>query len=130
MFPLVQLPKKFKGSVLLFWFAGEWFPLVQLPKKFKGSTTRSRTEEEQFPLVQLPKKFKAKVFIVDEYNEEMFPLVQLPKKFKGPGSETPATQSFYTPLFAGGINFCKQMGIYRNKRLWKTAEAYSYQRLR
>ena len=34
------------------------FPLVQLPKKFKGSSISQSNSVEGFPLVQLPKKFK------------------------------------------------------------------------
>ena len=34
------------------------FPLVQLPKKFKGLCGRERMTTLEFPLVQLPKKFK------------------------------------------------------------------------
>ena len=47
------------------------------------------------------------VGVLNEGIAARFPLVQLPKKFKGPGSKTLVTQSFYTPIFAGGINFCE-----------------------
>ena len=36
LFPLVQLPKKFKEQALAYPRWGYWFPLVQLPKKFKA----------------------------------------------------------------------------------------------
>jgi len=36
-FPLIQLPKKFKGEYIEKLPNGEYmFPLIQLPKKFKG----------------------------------------------------------------------------------------------
>ena len=62
MFPLVQLPKKFKVlSMLVILSIGFlWFPLVQLPKKFKeNEELKQRVDTLSFPLVQLPKKFKA-----------------------------------------------------------------------
>ena len=41
MFPLVQLPKKFKDSTKPgVYHQGTVFPLVQLPKKFKAVVTR------------------------------------------------------------------------------------------
>jgi len=35
------------------------FPLVQLPKKFKAHPSNFHPSADLFPLVQLPKKFKA-----------------------------------------------------------------------
>ena len=61
MFPLVQLPKKFRGNAnrVVVWSACQ-FPLVQLPKKFRGQQARNIFElDGGFPLVQLPKKFRA-----------------------------------------------------------------------
>jgi len=93
--------------LLLLLFPVFWFPLVQLPKKFKGfcvlgfvhhrsPVSISSTSEEvqrlakqplpnwetEFPLVQLPKKFKAVLWDAMSLKEQRFPLVQLPKKFK------------------------------------------------
>ena len=83
-FPLIQLPKKFKGDFTSRCPAYAGFPLVQLPKKFKDQLTKKpflfRTGE--FPLVQLPKKFKEYLFFDQDENYAKFPLVQLPKKFK------------------------------------------------
>jgi len=62
VFPLVQLPKKFKALLC----KGHKqqptvFPLVQLPKKFKGLRPLPNCCYMWFPLVQLPKKFKVVV---------------------------------------------------------------------
>ena len=63
MFPLVQLPKKFKEEIPIEVKIGEKFPLVQLPKKFKDfqdvQDLQIDVSNSEFPLVQLPKKFKA-----------------------------------------------------------------------
>ena len=82
------------------------FPLVQLPKKFRDdrcvpkmeglhSVSISSTSEEvqsiddatvkvsvAFPLVQLPKKFRAFCLALIDWQVVAFPLVQLPKKFR------------------------------------------------
>ena len=59
------------------------FPLVQLPKKFKEEICSEDRDVIEFPLVQLPKKFKGYTkYILWVSLGIAFPLVQLPKKFK------------------------------------------------
>jgi len=60
------------------------FPLVQLPKKFKVQNAKPKPIIRllKFPLVQLPKKFKADPGYKAPQHINAFPLVQLPKKFK------------------------------------------------
>ena len=58
------------------------FPLVQLPKKFKVSLKAMTPAPYAFPLVQLPKKFKVLMGEIRRHEQAWFPLVQLPKKFK------------------------------------------------
>ena len=107
MFPLVQLPKKFKAALVKFCRElGRMFPLVQLPKKFKEIYTDhlGRCMRAKFPLVQLPKKFKV-FYIVLIFGGLClgFPLVQLPKKFKGyPLKALPGKNS--TAYFCGMQN--------------------------
>ena len=119
VFPLVQLPKKFKAIALPTFLkrsslvsisstseevqridnestAQAWnFPLVQLPKKFKACAhSRTARSTKRFPLVQLPKKFKVSTErMARHFVRQVFPLVQLPKKFKAAEKSDTAAQA-------------------------------------
>ena len=62
VFPLVQLPEKFKMLRSLYPHVRYvLFPLVQLPEKLKICAGAVSIGGAKFPLVQLPEKFKITV---------------------------------------------------------------------
>ena len=85
MFPLVQLPQKFKGFDL--WNTRETFmkfPLVQLPQKFKAQHRHiTRFDQLNNCFHQFNFRRSSKDGREKRYDDHLlFPLVQLPQKFK------------------------------------------------